>query len=98
MMHGQTSVTFSRFSLRLGTVWCVSVTIAAVEKQCVAYSECVLVSLGLQHAIRMRHPIRGLPHEPHSSTLSHKRYNFKKKLQNANYLFLLSPQFLSEIF
>jgi hypothetical protein len=29
-------------------------TIAAMEKQCVTYSECLLVALDIKHAMRMR--------------------------------------------
>ena len=33
----------------------VRITIIVVEKQCVTYSECVSVALGMQHVISMRH-------------------------------------------
>jgi hypothetical protein len=60
----------------------VRVTTVAVEKKCVIYSECVYVSLVIQHAKYMRNIILSpvaclsLPHFP---TLSHKRHGITEK-------------------
>jgi hypothetical protein len=46
----------------------------------ITYCECVFVALGIQHAMRLRHVICGLCSALHYfSTLSHKRYDFRKK-------------------
>ena len=46
----------------------------------IKYSECVLVDLGIQHAMRMRHiVICGLSGSKYFSALSHKRQNFRIK-------------------
>jgi hypothetical protein len=47
----------------------------------VTQPECVCVALGTQYAMRMRYiVICGLPSSTNFSTLSHKRYDFRKKV------------------
>jgi len=42
--------------------------------------ECLIVPVGIQHAMRISHiAVRGLPHSRSSFTLSHKGYDFRKK-------------------
>jgi hypothetical protein len=55
----------------------VSATNVAVGKQCVTYSECAFVALGIQHAMRMRAHCR--PAVQCFYTLSHKLYDLRKK-------------------
>ena len=57
-------------------------TIVAVEKQCVTYSECMSVALVMQYAKRMRCTILSsvaCPALQHFSTLSHNRPDFRKQ-------------------
>jgi hypothetical protein len=66
------------------------------------YSECVFVTVVIQHAKCMRRvalsSVVSLAIR-HFSTLSHKRHDFReKKLLNLKYLFWFSLQFLSETF
>ena len=47
------------------------------------YSECVLIALGIQHAMRVRHIILlsvASPALHYFSTLFHKRHDFRKKV------------------
>jgi len=53
----------------------------AIKKQCVTFSECVSVALGIQHAKRMRHtvfPSVACFVRPYFFTLSFKRQDFRK--------------------
>jgi ABC-type arginine transport system permease subunit len=66
MMHGQKNI---------------KLIIVAVERQCVTYSECTSVAIGIQHINRMRHIIlpsvacRAVPYSP---ALSNKWYDIMK--------------------
>ena len=74
--------------------------IVAAEKQCVTYSACVYVALGIQLATRMYHITLlsvGCPTLPYSSTFSLKRHDFRKKIIEHKMFFDFFPKF-SEIF
>ena len=67
----------------------------------ISHFECVFVALVIQHAQRMRPLI--LPSVaclslPYFSTLSHKRYDFRKNVIELNYVYWFSLQILSTIF
>ena len=54
----------------------------------ITYCKSVFVTLGMQHAMRMRHiVICGLPPTQHFSTLSHKSTIFAKELLHIKYVF-----------
>jgi hypothetical protein len=64
------------------TVRRVRVTIVAVEKECITYSECLSAAVFIQHAMRMRRIILSsvaCQPLPYFSTLSHKRQDFREK-------------------
>ena len=66
----------------------------------VTYSECVFVALIIQHAKRMRRIILSSVARldlPYFSTLSHKRYDYRKESLNIKFAFWFSVQLLSEI-
>ena len=77
----------------LSTYWCITKQAMYVQRNIEAcsynhccsrkaYFECVFVALGTQHAMRMRSVILSLgacPAVQYSSTLCHKRHDFRKK-------------------
>jgi hypothetical protein len=65
----------------------------------ITYSDKVLLALGIQNAIHMRHiVIGGLPGSRIFFPWSHKRHNFlKKQLLNIKFLFRLPPTFIWSI-
>jgi hypothetical protein len=77
-------------------------TIVRVEKQCVTYSECVFLALGVKYAMRMRRiVICGLPRSTiFFSTFSNKwrDFFFKESYRTQNMCFEFLYKFPSEIF
>jgi len=73
--------------------------IIAVEKKCLAYSQCLSVALVIQHAMRMRRIILSSVaclSLQYFSTLSHKRHDFRgKRVTDHKMRFLFSLQLLS---
>jgi hypothetical protein len=78
----------------------VRATTAAVEKQCVTYSESVSVAFGIQHAMHMRHiVICGLPCSTIFFHVISQTARFKEKRSpNIKCVYLFSLQLLSETF
>ena len=57
----------------------------------ITYSECVFITLFIQHKMRMHHiVICGRPSLKYFSTLSHKRHVFRKRVTEYKMCFLIS--------
>jgi hypothetical protein len=66
----------------------------------ITYSKCVCIAVGIQHAMRMRLILSSVacPALQYFSTLSHKFYDFRKKLLNIKCVFWVSLQLVSAKF
>ena len=68
----------------------IRVTVRALKKKGITYSECISVALVIEHAMRMRRIILlsvTSPAVPYFSTLSDKRHDFLIKLLNIKCVF-----------
>ena len=63
----------------------------------ITYSECIFVTLGIQHAMRMRHTVLSsvvCPAVQYFSKLSHKRHDLKKVVEHRMHVLIFSTPFV----